>query len=370
MKILIIVYSLTGGGAERVAASWANGLSMRGHQVYVLTNTEGQTYPLREDVTIIKRKYCVDKAESAGKQLSGKFVEIREDFFQIKDFMADVVPDAVIDVLNVSAIPLLLARLFSSLRIPLIMTDHCPYERPKGCEYGFKMKFNKYLVNRLFDVVTVLTKRDKQVLSDKGIRNVEVLYNPLFFSPVTSVLEKEKVILSVGRINAWRTKGFDLLIQAWDRIAINYPDWKLRIVGEGSSASLEYLNGFVHESCRQIEFAPFTKDIVDEYKKASIFVMSSRYEGWGLAMIEAMSQGCAVIACDYKGRQAEAVTDRVNGLLCEVESVEDIARKISLLIEDEGLRTTLQQNALHAVDYYSEDKVAERLERLIEKYSR
>lgn len=370
MKILIIVYSLTGGGAERVAASWANGLSRRGHQVYVLTNPDGQTYSLNDNVTIIRRKFLMGESLSFGKKLFGKVIEPSVDFLQIRKLFKEIHPDAIIDVLNVSAIPLVLAHRMSFRHFPIIMTDHCSYERPKEGEYSFKYKFNKYIVNRLFDAVTVLTKRDKQVLLDKGIRNVEVLYNPLFFSPLSEVPCKENVILAVGRINAWRTKGFDLLIRAWDKIASNYPEWKLRIIGKGSTASIDFLKGLITCSFRQIEFVPFTKDIEEEYKKASIFVLSSRYEGWGLAMIEAMSQGCAVVACDYKGRQAEAITDRVNGLLCEVESEEDIARKVSQLIEDEGLRTTLQQNAIHAVDYYHEDKVAERLERLIEKYRR
>lgn len=368
MKILIIVLTLTEGGAERVAASWANGLSKRGHQVYVLTNPEGQTYPLHDEVTIIKRKYFAGKNVPALKKLGRKFIEIKADFDQIRGIINEIGPDVVLDVLNVSAIPLLLARRFSRGGTSLIMTDHCSYERPKGDEFTFKHKFDKFFINRLFDAVTVLTKRDKELLTEKGVRNIEVLYNPLFFKPVAKVPVKEKVILAVGRINAWRCKGFDLLIQAWDKIALKYPDWKLRIVGDGSPASIEYLKGFAHDSAGQMEFAPFTKDIVDEYRKASVFVMSSRYEGWGLVMIEAMSQGCAVIACDYKGRQAEAITDGFDGVLCEVNNSDEIARKISLLIEDDELRTSLQQNAINAVDFYHEDKVAERLEKLIDKY--
>lgn len=370
MKILIIVYSLTGGGAERVAASWANGLSRRGHQVYVLTNPDGQTYSLNDNVTIIRRKFSMGESLSFGKKLFGKVIEPFVDFLQIRKLVKNIHPDAIIDVLNVSAIPLVLAHRMSLRHFPIIMTDHCSYERPKEGEYSFKYKFNKYVVNRLFDVVTVLTKRDKQVLLDKGIRNVEVLYNPLFFSPLSEVPYKEKVILAVGRIDAWRTKGFDLLIMAWDKIASSYPEWKLRIVGKGSTASIDFLKELITCSSGQIEFAPFTKDIEEEYKKASIFVLSSRYEGWGLAMIEAMSQGCAVVACDYKGRQAEAVTDGVNGILCEVDNVDELACKMSELIDNYGLRTSIQQNAIKSVDFYSEDKVAERLERLIEKYSR
>ncbi len=114
------------------------------------------------------------------------------------------------------------------------MTDHNAYERPEGHEMPLRQKRCKFRYNKYFERVTVLTNRDKEIMDSKGFRNVEVLHNPLFLKTADTVAEKDNVILAVGRIDAWNYKGFDLLINAWNKIFMKYPDWKLKIVGSGS----------------------------------------------------------------------------------------------------------------------------------------
>lgn len=365
MKILIMVHALTGGGAERVAASWANGLVRLGHDVSILTHIQKESYSVDKRVKLINQKGFFSDKNSIIIRLLRKFINPVVTFIHLLSIFRKQKTDAVVDVLYMNTYVLLLARLISGSKFPIIMTDHNAYERPVKYAFTWKLWKNKFIDNRFFDVVTVLTKRDKETLNSKGIINVEVLYNPLFLKPLSKVPEKNKTILAVGRIDGWVVKGFDLLIKAWDSIVFKNPEWKLRIVGNGSSSSIEYLKRQISNSQDKIEFAPFTDNIADEYKDAAIFVLSSRYEGWGLVMIEAMSQGCAVIACDYKGRQAEAINDGINGLLCETDNVKAIAEKISILIEDTNLRLKLQENALKSVDYYNEDNVAHRLESII-----
>ena len=104
------------------------------------------------------------------------------------------------------------------------------------------------------------------------------------------------------------------------------------------------------------------KDIEELYKKSSIFVLSSRYEGFGLVLIEAMSQGCAPVACDYKGRQAEilslsgderrktkdeksGIEITENGILCEPDNVEALASAMRKMIKDDNYRERIQHNA-------------------------
>ncbi len=91
----------------------------------------------------------------------------------------------------------------------------------------------------------------------------------------------------------------------------------------------------------------------------------SRYEGWGLVLVEAMSQGCAVIACDYLGRQKEVVENGVNGMIIPVEDSNAIAESISNLIENDELRTRLQMAAPSSVERFSESDIAEKLESII-----
>jgi glycosyltransferase involved in cell wall biosynthesis len=172
----------------------------------------------------------------------------------------------------------------------------------------------------------------------------------------------------MGRLDVWHVKGLDLLIEAWNKVAPKHPDWKLKIVGKGSDKTLAMLKSR-SKFQDSIEFLPFTSKPSELYEEASIYVLSSRYEGWGLVMVEAMSQGCATVACDFRGRQAEAITDGVNGLLCETENAEAIADRINLLIADEDLRHRLQWASPQSVERFSEANVAKRLENIIETMS-
>ena len=199
----------------------------------------------------------------------------------------------------------------------------------------------------------------------KGIKNVEVLYNPLFLNPIGKIPKKMNIVMAAGRLDGWHVKGFDLLMKAWKEISPKHPDWKLRLVGQGTEHTKEYLINLAKPYADSIEFVPYTPNIQEEYKNASIFVLSSRYEGWGLVMIEAMSQGCAVIACDFKGRQHEAIKDGENGLLCKTECPDDISKKVEILITESNLRERLQNNAVNSLDYYAENVVAKRLEKII-----
>ena len=184
-------------------------------------------------------------------------------------------------------------------------------------------------------------------LTMKDPKNVHVLPNPLTFAPLNEVPNKEKTILAVGRLNSWHVKGFDLLINAWHKIAPKYPDWKLIIIGYGTDINRKYIKSLAKDiNSNQFEILDFDKNIVEYYRKAAIFVLSSRYEGFGMALVEAMSQGCACIACDYKGRQKEIITNMENGLIAEVNDSNSICHILDNLLSDSDLQHLLQNGAI------------------------
>lgn len=363
-----MVHSLTGGGAERVAASWANGLSALGHDVTILADLNGQTYQTNSQIHLIQYRQSSIKSDSILSKLVRKIHKFYLNSSLIYQLIKDHKPNAVVSVLHIFGYPLLLSRLLSGQKFPIIMTDHNAYERPKGVNMKWWQWKNKFIDNRFFDLVTVLTRRDKEILTQKGIRNVEVLHNPLFLEPLKTVPCKQKIVLACGRLDAWHCKGFDILIKAWKEIAYKRPDWKLRIVGHGSDQTKEFLYNIAGPYITNFEIVSYTSAIQEEYQNASIFVLSSRYEGWGLVMVEAMSQGCATIACDYNGRQAEVITDGENGLLCKPDDVEELKHKILNLIEDIDLRHRLQEKAIPSIKRFAEPIVASKLEALILKH--
>lgn len=367
MKIIIMVHALTGGGAERVATSWANGLTFLGHEIYLLADLSNKTYETNNNIKLIQRKILYKNSTSIFLKLIRKLFQPTFSFTQLIGLIKKYKPDAIINVLYLDSYSLLLTRAFSRHKFPIIMTDHNAYERPKGSKFKWKQWRNKFIDNRFFDVITVLTQRDKDILMKKGIKNVEVLYNPLFLNPIGKIPKKMNIVMAAGRLDGWYVKGFDLLMKAWKDISPKHPNWKLRLVGQGSEYTKKYLKNLAKPYTDNIEFVPYTPNIQEEYKNASIFVLSSRYEGWGLVMVEAMSQGCATIACDFNGRQAEVITDGENGMLCEPDNIEDLKHKISNLIEDEDLRHRLQEKAIPSTKQFIEPIVASKLEALILK---
>lgn len=362
MRILIMVKSLTYGGAERVAVSWANGLSKLGHKVSIFTDlTLPVTYLPDKNVTLIPLQRFIPKSTKGIYSIINKAKNLINNVCQIRDVINRYKPDAIVNVLYMDAHHLLLGRMFSERKVPIIMTDHNAYERPEGMDMPLSQWINKFVDNRLFDRVTVLTNADKEILLKRGLKNVRVLRNPLFLTPTDTIPPKEKIVLAIGRLDAWQCKGFDILAKTWKCVYEKHPDWKLIIKGNKDLKVVSMLKEIAGESSSSIEFKEYDERVLNEYRRASIFVLSSRCEGWGLVSIEAMSQGCATIACDYKGRQAEYITNYVNGLLCEPDNPQMLGEMICYLIENEDVMTKLQKEAIQSVEEFAEENVANNL---------
>lgn len=341
---------MTEGGAERVCANIANGLSERGHDVSVLTDLQRPvTYKVKREVNLIS------KEEIKGKSYCRQFMAFLK-------LLKNKKPDVIISILYDHAT---IAKLASkcSIDCPVIVSDHNAMERPTGVKMYWKQYLDKFYRNYYFDYLTVLTQVDKNIIR-RRFKNVRVMYNPLELSPTTMPINKEKIVLAVGRMDSWYYKGFDNLIKAWKQLGEDCLGWNLKIIGSGSEKSIKYLESIIGTH-RNIQLLPYTENIIAEYQKADVFILSSRYEGWGLVLLEAMSQGCACVACDYKGRQSEIIEDNVNGLLCSVDNVTELSQKIKLLLKNPVLRDRLRVQAMLSLDRFKIDNVAREWENLI-----
>jgi glycosyltransferase involved in cell wall biosynthesis len=331
--------------------------------------------------------------------------------YQIRKNIKKERPDIVIGIMGLCTLISYIASM--GLRTPVVMTEHNAFERPASAPFPFSVRIFKFWINKIYNHITVLTEADKNVIGNR-FKNVTVMPNPLCVKPVDKVPPKEKTVLAVGRINGWNVKGFDILIKSWKRIQDlndnvnnddNLRDWWLKIAGDGKKESFKYLmnllpdgewvfNDNVNDNDNKsavwrsekyrIEFLGFRKDIEEMYKKSSIFVLSSRYEGFGLVLIEAMSQGCAPVACDYKGRQREILNPSSalpegegepnrkieiteNGILCEPDDVEALASALKKMMEDEKYREQAQRMAVERSHYYTLENIITKWENLLNK---
>jgi len=364
MRILILVNKLSGGGAERVASLWANGFVERGYKVGIVVNCRKRyiRYPLSEEVVVFN-------TYSSLRQILKKITNYKLSFIpNLKKIINEFRPNIIIGVMHPWAEYARLAQRGEC--IPIINTEHNAFEWPANApKKTILIKEQKYEWNKRYDHVTVLTEADKKCVT--GIlENVSVMPNPLSFEPLDNIPDKENIILAVGRLDAWYVKGFDILIKAWGMISQDFPNWKLQIVGSGNKKILKYFRKLISENNigKQTELLGYQDDVSPFYKKASIFVMPSRYEGFGMVLIEAMSQGCACIACDYNGRQREIILSENEGVLCPVDDIYSLSNAIRRLIEDEKYRNIIQHGAIVRSKYFDIHKIMDRWDEILHYY--
>ena len=386
MKIAIVCSRLGFGGAEHVAVMWANGFVNKGYEVILISN-------LFEDIT-----YHIDdrvKLEKLVSTNNNKFLKWFSAFFNTRKVFVKERPTIAIGIMGTCSIISWLAAL--GIRISVIASEHNAFERPSYASLSYKDKIIKFFIYRFFRCVTVLSEADRCFVKGK-LKNVFVMPNPLPMEPVHDVLAPKKTVLAVGRLDDWHCKGFDVLIRAWalvngklridnGQLSFKGESWKLQIAGTGSEKSLNYLKQLCRENGveNSVEFLGFRKDMEKLYQDASIFVLSSRYEGFGLVLIEAMSQGCACVACDYKGRQREImcpegqgskfnvqssnnkVEQCETGILCEPDDVEALAEAMKKMIVDDEYRESVRKNAIERSKYYSIENTMDRWETLLKQ---
>lgn len=358
-NILIVVASLTEGGAERVSAEWATLLAASGHKVSILTD---MSRPITFSPAAGVKIHDFGLSVKARWWTFSRFISRVNVLLKLFKVISTEKTDVVIDVGHQYGLEVLAAtRIF---RIKALQTDHNACTRPDDMPMAFRDKYRKFIQSRLFDGITVLTRADYREMQRRRVTRAYVLFNPLSLPPYKRNNDLRKTILAIGRTDAWKIKGFDILISAWKKLWSRYPDWNLRIIGSGSEKSSDYLRK-VAEECPTIEFVPFQDNIVAEYRNADIFVLSSRCEGWGLVAVEAMSQGCAVVACDFEGRQSEYIDNNVTGILCKPGNADVLADKIESLITNDALRLRLQCNAPQIAERFSPKLIGHSLEKII-----
>lgn len=363
MKILIFVRSLTAGGEQRVASLWTKGFTERGNDVALVLGCP-EYYPNSYDTPPNTKIYHINNKlfHYLYRGLGISYCYI----WKIKKTVKDFQPDIIISLYHPWTEWAKAAT--RGMNIPIVSTEHTTFERPDSAKMSATAYRNKFEDNKQYDFVTVLTAADKRCL-EGHIDRVAVMPNPLAFQPVSEIPEKEKIILAVGQLHSWHCKGLDILIDAWGRICKKYPEWKLQISGLDRNDSKSFLKAIAdkYDAGEQVEFIGFNDDMLSIYQRSSIFVLSSRYEGFGMALTEAMSQGCACIACDYKGRQGEIITSEKEGLLCKVEDIEALSEAISRMIEDDNYRESVRINAVERSKYYSLDNIMDKWEQIFKQ---
>lgn len=212
------------------------------------------------------------------------------------------------------------------------------------------------------DKLVVLTDRDRD--SWVELNNVVTIPDPLSILPTKISPLTEKRVVAIARYS--HEKGIDLLLKAWSIVEKQISDWRLDVFGDGDRAPYEQLIDELKINRKSCLLHGRTDDVEKEYCNSSIFVLSSRFEGFGMVLTEAMACGLPVVSFDCPWGPRSIITDGGDGLLVENSNVEALASSLSKLMSDEILRQSMSKAGLKNVRRFSIDYVADQWRRLFE----
>jgi GalNAc-alpha-(1->4)-GalNAc-alpha-(1->3)-diNAcBac-PP-undecaprenol alpha-1,4-N-acetyl-D-galactosaminyltransferase len=348
MKLTLISSSFKAGDSERVMSNLANYWAGSGWKITLITFDRGSEYPFYDlDPRIDLRPLGI---ESRNRRNNWHWRRI----FTIRKAIKTSRPDVVISFVNTTNILTLLACL--GLRIPTIVTEHV---HPEMGELNKTERFLQKWTYRLADLVTVQTYSGLSCFPAVHGYRTAVLPNPIEI-PDSDTMESlfftdERHLLAVGELIP--QKGFDLLIRAFAKTCAKHPEWILTILGEGEMrAELEDL-------CAQLRLEglvrmPGTVKNIDPYlRKADIFALTSRFEGFPVILGKAMACGVPVIATDCLSGPREMIHHDIDGFLVASGSVDALATGLNALMSDPAKRQQFAHYAPRIIDRFGVDRV-------------
>jgi glycosyltransferase involved in cell wall biosynthesis len=363
MRITFVIPNLESGGAERVMSILANYWVKKGWQVTILTFDDGSTPPFFEIDSRI-RLIPLNIHQVSSNFLAATRKNLKR-LFVLRRAINASKPDVVISFLYyVNVLVLLSTR---ALGFPVVVSEHNdPLMKPIGRVLDWLRRWT-YTFNTQ---VVVLTERAKACFPPKIQSRISVIPNPV--PPIISrgraspdgSLETPSLV-AMGRFH--RQKGFDLLLRAFARINNQYPDWSLTIFGDGPLR--EQMESLCDElGLKDCVYLPGRVQNPHHFlQQADLFALSSRWEGWPMVLMEALSCGLPVVAADCRSGPREIIRDGVDGILVPPEDVPALAEALSRLMSDEVERKRLASRAPEVTERFGVDKVMGMWEELLMK---
>ena len=233
---------------------------------------------------------------------------------------------------------------------------------------ALKNLFSKFWMNSLLsklqrlDRFVVLTEKDKEAWVE--LKNVCVIPNPLSFTSTRRSTLSEKRIIAVGRY--CHEKGYDLLLKAWVIVQNRTTDWRLEIFGEGDRTQYEEMVDTLNLDRHRCVLNGRSSRIQDEFLNSSLSVCSSKFEGFGLVITEAMACGLPVVSFDCPWGPRAIISDGEDGMLVENGNVDKLAEALVLMIQNPKQRKAMADKAIENVQRFSIDQIAGQWKSLFE----
>lgn len=356
LSIVCLIHSLAGGGAERVMAGLTSRLAARGHLVTLVTFDDGQS-DRHAVAPNVARVYLNLTADALG--WFGKYRQVRRRHRALAAAVRRSNPDVVLSFCDRTNVDALMALRKNS--VPVVVCERSEPARQSLGTFWNTLRRQNY---RRAATVVALTDTAAEFLRSFSTR---VCVIPSGIDPPTilsdrSVAAEQKHIIGAGRLEV--EKGFDRLIEAFAIATDKSPKWKLTIYGDGSLRdSLERM-AVELQIDQRVSFPGWTTPLQPRLAQATIFCLSSRYEGFPSVLLEAMAMGVPSISVDCESGPRQIIAHGLNGLLVE-PSVQGIAEALKRWIKTPDHRETLGQAGREVLARYSFDAMVDQYEELL-----
>ena len=361
-----IIYLIAGtyrpAGMERAVSMKANALAADGYDVVIVTTDQlgrDNAFPLDRSIRRIDLEIGYENNNGASffnKLLLHPFRQVKH-YRLLKELLLREKADAVVSTFcnDAAFLPFIKDGSHKVLEVH--------FSRYKRLQYGRKglWALADRLMNRidgriirLYDRFVVLTQEDKALWGQDP--NISVIPNPSPFPSGTVSLDltvpKEKIVLAAGRLTS--QKGFDRLIRAWKLVpkSLKEKGWRLVIAGSGEDEGM--LRKLITDLSLEhsVRLLTGSNDMGGLYASASLYAMTSRYEGLPMVLIEAQSAGLPIVAMTCKCGPRDVVTDGVDGCLVPDGDVEAMASALSDLMRSDVVRGRMSAAALESSKRY------------------
>ncbi len=354
--VLFVARITKPGGTERVVANLANSLSKNGYRVQIFSvNTSiGESYyPLDPKVDVLH----------LGVELSMNVV-VRS-IFGFKNTIG-----AIVKALKAKTEPSILMATDPITCFALaFIKKKLPQNKYIACEHmGIEIaKWHSLTARKLLyknlDAVVVLTERDKKALNvlKVNLPNCFVIPNALSFFPDNFSDTTSPILLAVGKYD--HQKRFDVLIDMVAEPLKDHPEWQLQLIGQGEWKEMLQNKILNYGLQKQIRLLPPTKEIMGYYQKASIYLMSSDYEGFPMVLVEAKACGLPIISFDCPAGPSDIVQQN-DGILVTMNDKKAFTLAVERLMRDGALRKKMGENARINVQQYTSETIFKKWDHL------
>lgn len=347
-KLIVVTRSMYAGGAERVIAQLVNYFSNKKIDCKIVTiDNEIVLYDLEKDVALIP----------IGKKSDFKIKDKIQRYLNLRKIINKENPDVILSMPEDIGVYVILALL--GLKISVFVSErNNPWVMPDVKVTRFLRKLMYPLANGIIFQTEMAKSFFPQSVQKKGI----VLSNPIDERriPVPYDGKRKRIIVGAGRLD--KQKNFPVLIRAFKKFSIDYPEYELKIYGEGKLR--EQLEILVNELgiSDKVELPGRINNLLEEMNSAAMFVLSSDYEGMPNVLLEAMCMGMPVISTDCpSGGPVELIENEVNGILVPVNNINALYNAMKMMV-DESFSSKAGHNAFKIRDKCTNYSIFEKWE--------